>query len=64
MATEVDKAIEHLLESGELKRIYEKWRLWNADQARLHSGEIQDVLRESSAVDPRVYVPLLLRGPR
>lgn len=63
LATEVDKAIERLLESGELKRIYEKWRLWNADQARLHSGEIQDVLRESSGKwTPAVYVPLLLQG--
>ena len=63
LATEVDKAIERLLESGELKRIYEKWRLWNEDQARLHSGGIQDVLRESSGKwTPAVYVPLLLQG--
>lgn len=34
-AVEVDTALQQLWEDGTLRRIYEKWRLWNADQAEL-----------------------------
>lgn len=63
LAGQVDAAIGRLLDSGELRRIYEKWHLWNADQARLHAGGVEDVLRQSSRKwTPAVYVPLLLQG--
>jgi His/Glu/Gln/Arg/opine family amino acid ABC transporter permease subunit len=63
LAEQVDGAIERLLNSGQLRRIYEKWHLWNTDQARLHAGGVEDVLRESSRKwTPAVYLPLLLQG--
>ncbi|MBI4677628.1 MAG: ABC transporter permease subunit [Elusimicrobia bacterium] len=62
----VDRAIAALLASGELKRIYLKWGLWDADQERR--------LRRYSPVEPpkegnvstlrewRTFLPLLLEG--
>ena len=37
LAGEVDAALERLLQNGELKRIYEKWGIWNEDQKQLGS---------------------------
>jgi polar amino acid transport system substrate-binding protein len=38
-AKEVDAALEQLLQDGTLRRIYEKWRLWNADQLELEKPQ-------------------------
>jgi polar amino acid transport system substrate-binding protein len=46
LAQEFDKALARLAESGTLKRIYEKWQIWNEDQAALFAGaENTDVQR-------------------
>jgi len=48
LAARIDAALARLMADGRLRRIYEKWRIWNEDQAKLQSGEVVgDVLRES-----------------
>jgi polar amino acid transport system substrate-binding protein len=37
LAQQVDQALERLIQNGELKRICEKWGLWNEDQKQLGS---------------------------
>jgi polar amino acid transport system substrate-binding protein len=37
LLSEINVALERLLQSGELRRIYEKWNLWNADQEGLQN---------------------------
>lgn len=49
LAATVDAGIESLLKSGELRRIYEKWGLWNADQELLAStAAVEKALTRSS----------------
>jgi polar amino acid transport system substrate-binding protein len=63
LAAEVDKALERLLEDGQLRRIYEKWNIWNEAQEKLHGGRMEDILREAGReLTPRRYLPLLLEG--
>jgi polar amino acid transport system substrate-binding protein len=60
LANQLDKALESLLEKGEIKRILQKWELWNSDQYRLFNPQ-----REQEAVqemDFLIYFPLLLEG--
>jgi polar amino acid transport system substrate-binding protein len=64
LAAEVDTALGQLFDKGELRRIYEKWRIWNSDQERLSNREaLDDVLHESARrwtfAD---YFPLLCQG--
>src|SRR5439155_10185081 len=40
LAAQFDAAIERLIRSGELRRIHEKWHLWNDDQRAL--GDIRE----------------------
>lgn len=64
LAQQFDAAIARLAASGELERIYRKWRIWNEDQEQL-GGDVQltNVLAESSqGLTPRLYLPLLLDG--
>src|SRR5262249_6666356 len=37
LLSEINIALDRLLQSGELRRIYEKWNLWNADQEGLQN---------------------------
>ncbi len=64
LAAEFDAAIERLWTSGRLRRIYEKWDLWNDDQLALGGKQdLADVLRESARQwTPGRYLPLLLQG--
>lgn len=64
LAQQFDAALERLLESGQLRKIYEKWRLWNTAQEKLQTPEaVTDVLRASSRKwTPAVYLPLLWEG--
>lgn len=65
LATQFDAALERLAERGELRRIYEKWHIWNEDQEKLFKGQAvsEDVLHESGrAWNFRRYFPLLLEG--
>ena len=60
---QMDVALEKMLKSGELRRIYEKWGLWNEDQDKLAVAQISDVTAESAkAWTPDVYFPYLLDG--
>jgi polar amino acid transport system substrate-binding protein len=61
LATRFDGAIERLAARGDLKRIYEKWGIWNEDQHGLAAAN--DVAADSArAWTPARYLPLLLRG--
>lgn len=61
LAQAFDRALDRLIESGELRRIYQKWRLWNADQEELSRPE--DVTAESArGWNFARYFPLLAQG--
>jgi polar amino acid transport system substrate-binding protein len=48
LAKEFDAALERLAKAGELKRVYEKWHLWNEDQEELFTkGVIRDITAEA-----------------
>jgi polar amino acid transport system substrate-binding protein len=48
LARQFDAALSRLAENGTLRRIYEKWRIWNDDQEALFAGsESADVQLES-----------------
>jgi len=63
----IDGVIENLLRTGQLKRIYEKWGLWDEAQSQLMtavaSPDAGQQFRSESA-EARLYsfLPLLLRG--
>ncbi|HMC64109.1 MAG TPA: ABC transporter substrate-binding protein/permease [Gemmataceae bacterium] len=60
LAAEFDSALDRLLKNGELRRIYEKWQLWNDDQDELLLAQITDITSESSGPWPLArYFPLL-----
>jgi polar amino acid transport system substrate-binding protein len=63
LARQVDAALDRLWQKGTLRRIYEKWGIWNADQDGLWEGAGNDVAEEASrswSFDR--YFPLLLQG--
>jgi polar amino acid transport system substrate-binding protein len=64
LAVKFDAALDHLAKSGELRRIYEKWDIWNDDQQRLlDKKSAEDYLADTARqCDFRYYFPLLLDG--
>ncbi len=63
LAAQVDAALDRLLARGELRRIYEKWGIWTDGQDKLYTGQINDVLRQTSREWTFTrYFPLLLQG--
>ena len=63
LAAQVDRALADLAGSGELRRIYEKWGLWNASQEALESWDAVNVTAEAARNwTPSRYLPLLLHG--
>lgn len=65
LATRIDAALIKLLASGELRRIYEKWNIWNAAQNRLVDASSLDVASESREHwTAAIYVPLLIDGAK
>jgi polar amino acid transport system substrate-binding protein len=62
----IDEVIEDLLRSGELRRIYEKWGLWDAAQQKLFdrpAESVGDSFRTASGDAPlSSFIPLLLKG--
>ena len=63
----IDAVIEDLLRTGELKRIYEKWGLWDEAQTKLityaSSLDAGQQFRSESADAPLyAFLPLLLKG--
>ena len=61
LANELDAALGHIVESGELKRILTKWHLWSPDQYRLYTPI---KLEQQSASSLNVFdcVVALLQG--
>lgn len=63
LAAEVDRALDSLIADGTLRKIYEKWGLWNDAQEKLARAELTDVLAEARRRWTfRTYFPLLLQG--
>jgi polar amino acid transport system substrate-binding protein len=63
---ELDRIILKLLQSGELKKIYEKWDLWNKAQDKLLAG-VKDTsgysdIEASKNAPVRTFFPMLLKG--
>src|SRR5262249_22552297 len=58
----LDTALDRLLRSGELRRIYTKWGLWNEDQEKLQLAGNGDLTEKSGEWTFRRYFPLLLEG--
>ena len=63
----IDAVIENLLRTGELKRIYEKWGLWDEAQNKLMSAVAspdagQQFRSESAEARLYSFLPLLLQG--
>lgn len=63
---ELDRVIEKLLRTGELKRIYEKWDLWNESQEKLFisaTGPSGYVTLEETLKSPvYTFLPALIKG--
>lgn len=62
---EIDSVIDNLLRTGELKRIYEKWDLWNEKQEKLFSylSRTGEAFRAETKEAPLyTFLPDLLRG--
>ena len=63
LAGQFDAAIERLLHDGTLKQIYERWDLWNDDQAKLSKGDLaQNIKPTALHWSFRQYFPWLLAG--
>jgi polar amino acid transport system substrate-binding protein len=61
LAAEFDTALDHLLNSGELEKIYRKWNLWNEDQVELFHPVAIEGGEDAASNWPfhRYIVPLL-----
>jgi polar amino acid transport system substrate-binding protein len=60
---EINRSIDALYRSGELKTIYDRWGLWNESQARLRSVATSTQATGGSArTGLLAYVPILLQG--
>ena len=63
LVREVDNAPDRLWKNGELRRIYEKWALWNNDQNGLWESETDQAPEEESrSWSFSSYFPLLVEG--
>jgi len=62
LAAQVDAALEKLISSGELQKIYEKWGIWDETQRQLASASLDDVAASRSGLSFSRYFPLLLEG--
>jgi polar amino acid transport system substrate-binding protein len=63
LAARFDDALDRLIQTGQLRRIYEKWGIWNDAQEKLRTAQVTDVLGESArkwTLDR--YFPFLLEG--
>jgi polar amino acid transport system substrate-binding protein len=64
LAKQVDDALQELWNDGSLRRIYEKWRLWNADQLELEKPQVVagDARQAYQPFGPGGYIWLLWEG--
>ncbi len=53
---EIDRALKHLIDTGELKKIYEKWGLWNEKQEKLK--EYKETIEGEQIVETVRYTPI------
>ncbi len=62
----IDGVLENLLRTGELKRIYERWQLWDDAQAKLGSAAGTDAGQrfriDSQTASLQSFLPLLVKG--
>jgi polar amino acid transport system substrate-binding protein len=58
----IDSALDRMLKNGELRRIYEKWDLWNDDQDKLVLSSVADIQSDTTERGFEWYFPLLLEG--
>ncbi len=61
---EIDRVLRHLIVSGKLKEIYEKWSLWNEDQEKLKKEHTSFAEITTVGKDVPIYnfIPDLLKG--
>ncbi|MEK6738661.1 MAG: ABC transporter substrate-binding protein/permease [Planctomycetota bacterium] len=67
---ELNKIVAKLLRSGELKKIYSRWGLWNASQEKLflHEGLLQKYSENQPSISGKApsavvtFLPTLLKG--
>lgn len=65
LATPIDLALNKLIDSGEIRKIYQKWEIWNHEQDRLSQVSSLDVSSESRLLwTPSRYLPLLIDGAK
>lgn len=63
LVEKIDRALAKLIANGELQHIYEKWEIWNGEQAKLAHSSSLDVAAESRQLwTVSRYFPLLLEG--
>lgn len=70
LAEELNKIIEKLLRSGELKKIYKRWGVWNASQEKLFYSEgflqkyaeSPPTVSEKAPLAVTTFLPTLLKG--
>jgi polar amino acid transport system substrate-binding protein len=64
LAAQFDAALERLAKNGQLRRIYEKWGIWNDDQQRLFDSKNPNAFLKEAAEEWSFsrYFPLLLDG--
>ena len=70
LAEELNIIIEKILRSGELKKIYERWGVWNTSQEKLflHEGLLQKYTESPPSISEKVplrvttFLPTLLKG--
>ncbi|MEW6109222.1 MAG: ABC transporter substrate-binding protein/permease [Nitrospirota bacterium] len=62
----IDEIIDKLLRTGELKKIYEKWDMWNESQKKLFQDAGEPVgyvgIEESKKAPLHSFLPSLLKG--
>jgi len=66
LADQVDQALQELWKDGTLRRIYEKWQLWNLDQTELEApvAIAGEATQKYQPFGPGGYVWLLWQGAK
>lgn len=65
LKNKLDQILAKLYRTGELKKIYEKWGLWNGKQEKLSSffkNPAAETLEESRSAPVKSFFPMLLKG--
>lgn len=62
LKAKINEALIHLIQSGELKKIYLKWNMWNEKQLKLQDPQNWDVARAHEQNPVLKFGKLLLQG--